>query len=180
MTSSEGKIQCLICQRSAQHEQVREQVTRNQKRAATQMLESARKKLKIAAVGDNVRIPIPLYDRAKGDQRNLLGLITDVDENGLFTITTKHGLLSSKFSRNQFEINDRKVLTPSDIPDENRDKQMSVRETAIASSLGHGQGYAKCNCNGPCTSNRCKCRKDRLLCNSHCHPRNAKCKNKHV
>lgn len=72
----------------AQHEQVREQVTRNQKRAATQMLESARKKLKIAAVGDNVRIPIPLYDRAKGDQRNLLGLITDVDENGLFTIQT--------------------------------------------------------------------------------------------
>ena len=175
--SCKETVQCLLCQRTTQHQSVRNQVRQNQKREAAKMLESARKKLKSAQVNDCVRVPVPIFDRAKTDQRNLLGVITEVDDKGMFTTATKHGLLAQKFSRNQFEVNDHGLMTTDNIPIEKRHQSMSVREAAVASSLGHGQGFAKCNCNGTCTTNKCKCHKARLQCTSHCHPRNAKCKN---
>ena len=141
------------------------------------MLESTRKKLKVAAVNDSVRVPILLVDRAKTEHRNLLGFITDIDDKGLFSIMTRNGLLNSKFCRNQFELCDNNLLTEADVPEEQRRVVLSVRQAAIASSQGHGQGYVKCNCNGDCSTNRCKCRKSRQTCNSHCHVRNSKCKN---
>ena len=51
-----------------------------------------------------------------------------------------------------------------------------VKQVAIAASQGHGQGYHNCSCKGDCLTKRCKCQKCRLLCNSHCHPRNEQCK----
>ena len=100
--SCKETVQCLLCQRTTQHQSVRNQVRQNQKREAAKMLESARKKIKSAQVNDCVRVPVPIFDRAKTDQRNLLGVITEVDDKGMFTIATKHGLLAQKFSRNQF------------------------------------------------------------------------------
>ena len=168
---------CFLCDRISRQKDIREQVNTNQKRSATSMLESARKKLKVAGLNDSVRVPIPLVDRAKTDHRNLLGLIVAVDESGLFQIRTKVGLLASKFARNQFELCEHRLLTTDDIPAETKDTVISVRQAAIACSQSHGQGYMKCSCNGDCKTNRCKCRKHRLLCNSHCHTRNNRCKN---
>lgn len=63
------------------------------------MLESARKNLKIAAVDDSDRVPIPSDARAKNEHRNLLGFLSEIVDKGMCTMMTKHELLRSKFCR---------------------------------------------------------------------------------
>ena len=65
------------------------QVRQNQKRAAAHILESAKKKkkkLKAVGVHDSMRILIPHVDRAKIDNRNILGVVVDVDEGGVYQV----------------------------------------------------------------------------------------------
>ena len=52
--------------------------------------------------GDNVIIPIPLVDCAKGDPRNIMGMIVDRNQNHLYSIAVNVGLLKGRYSRNQF------------------------------------------------------------------------------
>ena len=51
-------------------------------------------------VGDNVAVPIPLVD----DPRNILGIIIDRDENDMYAICVKAGILKGKFTLNQFDL----------------------------------------------------------------------------
>ena len=56
----------FICDRHFLREQIRVQVKKKcQKRAATHMLKSARKKLKVVNIHDRVLVPFPLVDRSK-------------------------------------------------------------------------------------------------------------------
>ncbi|XP_068237119.1 uncharacterized protein [Palaemon carinicauda] len=43
--------------------------------------------------GDNVTIPIPLVDRGKGDPRNVIGVILDRNENDMYRISVRDGIL---------------------------------------------------------------------------------------
>ena len=52
--------------------------------------------------GDMVTIPIPLVDRGRGDPRNILGRVLHCNDNDLYTIAIKSGILKENFSRNQF------------------------------------------------------------------------------
>ena len=52
--------------------------------------------------GDNVIIPIPSVDCAKGDPRNIMGMIVDRNQNDLYSIAVHAGLLKGQYSRNQF------------------------------------------------------------------------------
>ena len=106
------------------------QVRLNQKRAAGQMLKSARNKLEVFSANDCVRVPIPMPDRAKTDRRNLLVVITAFGDYAMFTIATIHGFLGSKFGLNQFKFCDQRL----------------IRQAAIASSFG--QRYSKPMYNG--------------------------------
>ena len=54
--------------------------------------------------GDNVAVPIPMVDRGRGDPRNILGVIVDRDEHDMYRIAVKAGILSKKYSRNQFDL----------------------------------------------------------------------------
>ncbi|XP_041369548.1 SCAN domain-containing protein 3-like [Gigantopelta aegis] len=47
---------------------------------------------------DNVAVPIPLVDRGRGDPRNILGIIIDRDENDMYAICVKAGILKGKFT----------------------------------------------------------------------------------
>ena len=60
--------------------------------------------LKVAEVGDNVAFPIPMVDKGRGDERNILGVVVDRDENDLYKIAVKAGILSTRYSRNQFDL----------------------------------------------------------------------------
>ena len=55
-------------------------------------------------VGDNVTIPIPSVDRGRTDPRNLIGIVTDISDNDMYTIAVKSGILNSNYSRNQFDV----------------------------------------------------------------------------
>ena len=62
-------------------------------------------------VGDNVSIPIPMVDKGRGDPRNILGVVVDRDENDLYKIAAKAEILSTRYSRNQFDLFPQRLLS---------------------------------------------------------------------
>ena len=58
----------------------------NQLKQATLVVARRKKELGTPEVGQSVPIPIPLFDRGKGDSRNVLGRIIEVhlNSNGFF------------------------------------------------------------------------------------------------
>ena len=126
--------------------------------------------------GDNVTIAIPLVDRGRADPRNILGIIRDRDERELYTIATRAGVLKCKYSRNQFDLCTIKLLSEVDM---NLNNMVSLRQAVQFESKCRGQGFVKCNCLGikKCQTNRCKCFKAKVMCNSRCHS-SLSCKNK--
>ncbi|XP_064110263.1 uncharacterized protein LOC135218047 [Macrobrachium nipponense] len=52
---------------------------------------------------NNVAIPIPLVDRGREDARNI-GVIVDRDENDLYNIAVKSGIIKTKYSSNQLDL----------------------------------------------------------------------------
>ena len=57
------------------------------------------------------RIPIPHVGRAKTDHRNILGVVIDVGEKGLYQVQTRHGVSNSWFCHNQFELCEQNILS---------------------------------------------------------------------
>jgi hypothetical protein len=58
----------------------------------------------VTKVGDNVAVPVPLVDRGSGDPKIILGVVVNRDEHDLYSIAVKAGLLSKKYTRNQFDV----------------------------------------------------------------------------
>jgi hypothetical protein len=126
--------------------------------------------------GDNVTVPIPLVDRGRGDPRNIMGIIVDRDMNDMYRIAVRAGILKGKYSRNQFDLCAHKLLTDRDV---DQNQEIALRSAVQHESKCGGQGFVKCNCSGSnqCQSNRCKCFKAKVKCNSRCHSC-LSCKNK--
>ncbi|XP_041365670.1 uncharacterized protein LOC121380767 [Gigantopelta aegis] len=119
--------------------------------------------------GDNVTIPIPFVDRGKGDPRNIMGVIVDRDENDLYRVPVRAGILKGRYCRNQFDLCTHQL---NSIEDMSRDGEVGLRQAVQSESRCGGQGYAKCNCAASgkqCRTNRCKCFKSGVKCNSRCH-----------
>lgn len=152
-----------------------EDITNERKRAgdsqlsqAERMIKRSRIDLKPGAIGDNVAVPIPLVDRGRGDPRNIIGIIVNRDEHDMYRIAVKAGILSTKYSRNQFDLCPQRLLAESDV---NTQSTITLRQ-ALKSSASGGQGFFHCDCsksNKQCRTNRCKCFKSKKLCNSRCH-----------
>jgi len=45
-----------------------------------------------------------MVDRGRGDSHLILGVIIDKNENDLYTIATRHGILSNKYTRADFTL----------------------------------------------------------------------------
>ena len=147
----------------------------SRQRARQAMMSQAERMVKRSRVefvpgnpGDNVTVPVPLVDRGRGDSRNLLGIILDRDENDLYRIAVRAGILKGKYARNQFDLCMQRLLLENDVKN---DVEVSLRCAVQAESNCGGQGYMKCNCAGSnrCQSNRCKCFKNKMKRNSRCH-----------
>ena len=89
-------------------------------------------------IGDNVTIPIPLVDRGRCDPRNIMGIIRSHDENDLYVIAVRGGVLKGKFSRNQFDICKHVLLDETDVK---LDVQVSLREGVNFESKCGGQSF---------------------------------------
>jgi hypothetical protein len=135
------------------------------------MLESSNKRFQPVLPGSSVVIPVPSFDRAKGDFRNVMGTVM-TEEGGFYQIGTSQGILPQMFTRNQFEPTATNFLSPDQVPD----KKTTLRTTAISASPIGGQGFFHCNCQTGCENDRCKCRRNKRVCNSKCHGSKS-CKN---
>ena len=147
-----------------------------QRSQAEKMVKRGRRNVIHGQIGDNVVIPIPMVDRGRCDPRNIVGIITDRNDNDMYTLAVKSGVLKNKYIRNQFDVCAQRLLTENDVDLNN---QVSLREAVSLASSSGGQGFVKCNCAGKsrCESNRCKCYKAKVKCNSRCH-NTLICKNK--
>ena len=68
------------------------------------MVKRPRIELQAGNIGDNVALPVPMVDRGRGDPRNILGVIIDMNENDLYTIATPHGILSNKYTHTRADF----------------------------------------------------------------------------
>lgn len=50
-----------------------------------------------AEIGDNITIPIPDVDKAKGEL--IIGVVLQVNDDGFYKIGTKHGVLQKLYCR---------------------------------------------------------------------------------
>ena len=99
------------CENSSALEQNRVTIQAQRKRARDAMVDQAERMIKRSRVinvsanpGDNVTIPIPLVDRGRGDPRNIMGVVCERDNNDLYRVAVRAGMLTGKYSRNQFDL----------------------------------------------------------------------------
>ncbi|KAK7102356.1 hypothetical protein V1264_020587 [Littorina saxatilis] len=174
---AENQRALLLLEKRQQEIMSQRQASREcQEKQAERMVKRSRVELCPAEKGDNVAVPIPLVDRGRGDPRNILAVVLDRRDNNTYTLATKHGILKGSYERSGFELCPQKLLDTADL---NCDTILSLRETVIRGSQSGGQGYIKCNCAGTkkCRTNRCKCYKSKIKCNSRCH-QSLNCHNK--
>ncbi|KAG1684037.1 KRAB-A domain-containing protein 2 [Nymphon striatum] len=107
---------------------------------AERMVKRSRRIMDRGNVGNNVTVPIPMVDRGRGDPRNIMGMIMDIDENDNYTIAVKCGILSGKYTRNQFDLCTYELYSTDDV---NTEKIVSLRSAVQQESKSGGQGFAK-------------------------------------
>lgn len=177
-TEAAVSVICQLCRKSSTVAQCRQKAKEKQKSQATKMLQNSQNRFCSAAVEDTVMVPIPEVDRGRAEFPNVKGIITNVAENGLYTIGTVHGVLKQLYSRNQFILCTESFMKIDEVK---MNKEISLREAARLSSIGTGQGFFKCSCASKkqkCHNNVCKCRREKVSCNSKCH-NSSPCSNKY-
>ncbi|XP_076045736.1 uncharacterized protein LOC143027975 [Oratosquilla oratoria] len=137
-----------VSENSAPVDKRLEDISNQRKRAresqlsqAERMVKRSRIDLKAGEVGDNVAVPIPMVDRGRGDPRNIIGVIVDRDENDLYRIAVKAGILSTKYSRNQFDLCPQRLLNETDV---NTDCTITLRQALRSTAFG-GHGFFHCD-----------------------------------
>ena len=157
-----------IDSRTTQITQRRHEASIAKNEQAERMVKRSRIDLQTGAIGDNVAVPIPAVDRGRGDARNILGVVVNKTDNDQYKIAVEGGLRNGHYSRSQFVLCPQRLLVTDDICVDN---SVSLRRAVSSESASGDQGFFKCNCSGTkrCNTNRCKCFKAKIKCNSRCH-----------
>ena len=101
--------------------------------------------------------------------------VVDIDDNGMLTLGTKHGVLKKKYTRGEVTpcggsfISSDAVLNTKTLP---------LRELARLDSNGPGQGFYICSCKKSSKTGCFICKRNNVLCNSKCHLTRRTCDNK--
>ena len=122
-------------------------------------------------IDDNVLVAVPDNDRKWDDFQNIPGIVLDKRGDN-FKVGIKGKQLKGYISRNKLQLSTYQELTKEDVGQE----AIGIKE-AVKYLGGSGQGMFKCFCKGQCNNNKCKCKKNNLLCNSRCH-QSTTCANK--
>lgn len=160
-----------VCSRKI--EEARIGARQSLEKQAEKMIKASNAKFPAVEIGQCVRIKVPDVDRAKADGRNIIAIVISIENENLYKLGTKYGILSQLYSRNEFGVCKEQFVTIEEIPDTN----ITLRECARKDSNLGGQGFQHCNCTSECNTNRCKCKKTQVLCNSKCH-KSRTCRNK--
>ena len=71
---------------------------------ADSLTKNTKTKLTVLSKGDNVIIQIPSVDRGPADERNITGVVMNVNELGGYKIGTKVGQIKGYMCRNQVQF----------------------------------------------------------------------------
>ena len=171
--NSQNEPLCSLCLRGKRLTEVRSDCFKRQKKAAEKMVNITEEQFPPLTVGDIVTVIIPPEDRGPLDLPNIFGIIMHI-ENGVYQIGTQDCLINGWFPRTSIQKSNCKYIDASEVPKE----KLSLREAAAKQSLSGGQGYKKCQCKSlknQCQTNKCKCFKAGILCNSRCHSSSSCC-----
>nr|CAI5826348.1 unnamed protein product [Callosobruchus analis] len=124
--------------------------------------------------GTNVLIQAPDVDRGRLTPRNILAIVSGINDDGLYELSTENGPLDRLFSRNELLQTNSQFMPEAD---NIYDKKISLRTAANKSSKCFGQGFLRCNCKRFCGDNKCSCKQRSKKCNSKCYG-SLTCKNK--
>ncbi|KAK3919734.1 27-O-demethylrifamycin SV methyltransferase [Frankliniella fusca] len=105
-------------------------------RQATRMTRNTERNFPGPSIGDTVAVPTADPDRARGDSRNVMAVVTEVLDNGLYRVGNEHGVLGRALSRNQFTVSKHRFL---DVKNVQRDKELTTRSIATTSSITGGK-----------------------------------------
>ena len=164
---------CSLCQRAENISHQQAAARGCLQRQASKMLRRTTAKFAEVKVGDTVSVPIPSPDRARGDPPNVVGVVVEKTDRGLYKIGNRKGIIDQTFPRNAFALSKEKFISVEQVPN----KTVSLRGMANAVSASGGQGFTRCNCRTGCTHGRCTCRAKGMKCNSKCHG-STSCSNK--
>ena len=95
----------------------RKEAKRGLEHQAEGMMATSNKKFKDAIVGQNVTIKVPEVDRGRNCPRNVMGVVLENLDNGLYRIGVQNGVLEKLFSRNEFQVCKETFITASSVPD---------------------------------------------------------------
>ncbi|XP_071051121.1 KRAB-A domain-containing protein 2-like [Onthophagus taurus] len=168
-----SKVLCPLCSKKSVALENRQIAKENLQQQAEKMLKTSGKKFPPVSIGTSVRVFVPEVDRGRGDARNIIGVVLDKTDDELYQIGTKNGVIKQLYSRSQFNVSPKDMLEIKDVPC----TDISLRSIANLQSSGTGQGFKKCLCKKGCSSSKCLCFKNKMLCNSKCHS-SLPCKNK--
>ena len=125
------------------------------------------------SVDDIVSILIPRIDRSSTDMPRLPCKIIRVCGNvtKMYKLACRHGVLNGMFRSGDLVSYSGDVVV-------NLDTMLSLCE---ASRKENGNKFIRnsCNCLSGCTTRKCACKVNGILCSSHCHPSNV-CLNREV
>ncbi|XP_029348361.1 SCAN domain-containing protein 3-like [Acyrthosiphon pisum] len=164
---------CMNCQRHEQIQNERHKSSECLKKQAKKMMTISNKKFSPLEVGTTVKVSIPDVDRARGSPRNLLAVITQVEDD-LYKLGTENGIIKHMYTRSQIDPCKESFV---DLESVNTEKEITLREAASFNNVTGSQGYRRCNCKLKCRTNKCICRSAGILCNSKCH-NSMPCENK--
>nr|CAI5868886.1 unnamed protein product [Callosobruchus analis] len=88
--------------------------------------------------GTNVLIRVPDVDRGRLTPRNILAIVSEMIDDGLYELCTENGPLHRLFSRNELLQTDSQFMPEAD---NIYDKKTSLRTAANMSSKGSGQDF---------------------------------------
>ncbi|KAL4127470.1 hypothetical protein QTP88_011641 [Uroleucon formosanum] len=154
----------------------REESVKCLEKQSKKMIKTSNRKLKCINVGTTVRIPIPDVDKARGSPRNVLAVVTDV-QDGFYKLCTEDGFLKHRYTRTEIVPCDENFLDLKETTNSAKEKEITLREATGYNSNAGTQGYKMCHCKIKCQNNRCACRAAKKLCNSKCHS-SLSCENK--
>ncbi|CAC5396431.1 unnamed protein product [Mytilus coruscus] len=143
--SEEGygsKVLCPNCTIDTKRDRHRSGAMDSQLKQANTMIARSKKELGTTEVGQTVAVPIPMFDRGKGDSRNLLGRVIEVNDKGNAVVATRFGQLLGTFGSNEMEICKQNLILEEEI---NCETILSVCEAATHQSLSGSQGFFKCS-----------------------------------
>nr|CAI5835985.1 unnamed protein product [Callosobruchus analis] len=103
--------------------------------------------------GTNVLIQVPDADSGHLTPRNILAIVSGINDDGFYELSTENGPLDRLFSRNELLQTNSQFMPEAD---NIYDKKISLRTAANMSSKGSGQGFLRCNCKKFCGDNKSK------------------------